>query len=46
MLSTKIVLSDFGFGVALDGLKQEWENLRTQRDLVYLQQLNKIHAGE
>jgi len=46
MLCTKIVLADFGFDVALEGLKQEWENIKRKRDFVYIQELYKFHSGE
>lgn len=46
MLCTKIILNDFGFDVALNGLKEEWENIKSQRDLVYFQHLDKFHRGE
>jgi len=45
MLSTKIVLSDFEFNEVLDDLRQEWENLRHQRDLLSFQQISKFAPG-
>lgn len=36
MLCTKIILVDFGFNNALDGLRQEWENIKHQRSLAYM----------
>ncbi len=44
MLCTKIILTDFGFDAALEGLKQEWENIKRQRDFVYAQELYKFHC--
>lgn len=46
MLCTKIVLNDFGFDVALECLKQEWANIKNQRDLVLFHALDKFHRGE
>ena len=46
MLCTKIVLSDFGFDTALGGLRDEWENIRRQRDLLSFQELNKFHTNK
>jgi hypothetical protein len=46
MLCTKIILTDFGFDIALEGLEQEWEKIKNQRDLVCFQALNKFHSGE
>lgn len=46
MLCTKIVLSDFGFDVALNGLRDEWENIKAQRDLVCFQELNKFQTAQ
>ncbi len=37
MLCTKIILNDFGFDIAIDGLKQEWDSIKAQRDLLYCQ---------
>jgi hypothetical protein len=31
---------------ALEGLKQEWENIKRQRDFVYAQELFKFHSKE
>jgi hypothetical protein len=45
MLCTKIILNDFGFDVAVEGLKQEWESIKSQRDLVCFQELDKFHRG-
>lgn len=46
MLCTKIVLKDFGFNVVLEGLTQEWENIKQQQDLTYLRELDNFHTGE
>ena len=44
MLCTKITLTDFGFDAALEGLKQEWENIKGQRNFVFAQELYKFHS--
>ncbi len=46
MLCTKIILTDLGFDVALEGLKREWDNIKSHRDLVCFQALDKFHRGE
>jgi hypothetical protein len=46
MLCTKIVLLDFGFGEVLDDLRQEWENLRHQRDVLCFNEINRLAAGK
>lgn len=46
MLCTKIVLTDFGFDAALEGLKQEWGRIKQQRDFVYADVLYKYHSRE
>lgn len=46
MLCTKIILTDFGFDIALEGLEQEWEKIKNQRDLVCFQALDKFHTVE
>lgn len=33
MLCTKIILTDFGFTVAIDDLSQKWKEIQNQRDL-------------
>lgn len=45
MLCTKIVLADFGFDETLEGLKQEWENIKRKRDFHYIEEMYKFHAG-
>jgi hypothetical protein len=42
LLCAKMVLTDFGFNEVLDDLRQEWENLRHQRDLLSFQQINRL----
>jgi hypothetical protein len=37
MLCTKTILTDFGFDLALDELKQEWEDVKIKRGLAYLE---------
>ncbi|HEX5703855.1 MAG TPA: hypothetical protein VFX97_11690 [Pyrinomonadaceae bacterium] len=39
MLCTKIVLTDFGLTAVLDNLRQQWEDIRTQRELLCLQHI-------
>lgn len=46
MLCTKIILNDFEFDAALEGLKQEWEEIKRQRDSVFAQELYKFHSRE
>jgi hypothetical protein len=36
MLCTKTILSDFGFDLALDELKQEWEDVKLKRGIAFL----------
>lgn len=45
MLCTKIVLTDFGFDVALNELKDEWQDIKSQRDLASFQELKKFYAA-
>lgn len=40
MLSTKILLKDFGYVGVLQGLEAEWENINLQRNLAYLEAMN------
>jgi hypothetical protein len=44
MLCTKIILNDFRFDAVLEGLKQEWENIKQQRNFVFAQELYKFHS--
>jgi hypothetical protein len=43
MLSTKILLKDFGYVRVLEGLEAEWESVNRQRNLAYLEALNEFH---
>ena len=45
MLCTKIVLKDFGYNTALDGLSQEWENIKLQRAQAYAEVQGKFNEG-
>jgi len=37
MLCTKIILIDFGFNQAIDGLKHEWDKIKLERTLSILE---------
>lgn len=41
MLCTKIVLSDFGFTSVIDDLRDQWQQLKNQRDLLCFEQLSR-----
>lgn len=44
MLCTKIVLTDFGFDVAIKGLKDEWEEITNKRNFYCTQELYNFHS--
>jgi len=41
MLCTKIVLIDFGFDIAIEGLRGQWDEIKHQRDVVCFEQITK-----
>jgi hypothetical protein len=45
MLSTKIIMADFGLDVSVADLELEWESIKRQRDSVYIHELYKFHSS-
>jgi hypothetical protein len=41
MLCAKIALSDFGFTSVIDGLRDQWEQVKNERDLLCFEQISK-----
>lgn len=35
MICTKIILKDFGYDIDLEGLRQEWDNIKMRRGIIY-----------
>jgi hypothetical protein len=44
MLCTKLILKDFGLDTALEGLRQEWDNVKQQRSIAFVEAQN--HSNE
>lgn len=44
MLSTKLVLTDFQYLKAFEGLQQEWEDIAYQRNLVYVKAMQEDNS--
>jgi hypothetical protein len=46
MLSTKIVMMDFGISVPVGRLEDEWEEVKNKRNYYYAQELYEFHSRE